>query len=60
LLEADQGLGEIFERYKILTGRRDGDPHAFVDPESWSAWLEILLLNAQSKLKNEREVAEIN
>ena len=51
-----QGSGEVFERYEILKDRRDGDPHSFVDPESWDAWLDILLLNAQSKL--EREKAE--
>ena len=55
-----EGSGEVFERYEILTDRRDGDPHPFVDPESWNAWLEILLLNAESKLKNEQEAAGIN
>ncbi|HAJ77104.1 MAG TPA: hypothetical protein DCM64_11715 [Gammaproteobacteria bacterium] len=55
-----EGSGEVFERYEILSDRRDGDPHAFVDPESWNAWLEILLLNAESKLKNEQEAAGIN
>ena len=55
-----EGSGEVFERYEILSDRRDGDPHPFVDPESWNAWLEILLLNAESKLKNEQEAAGIN
>jgi metallo-beta-lactamase class B len=49
-----QGSGEVFERYEILKDRRDGDPHSFVDPESWNAWLDILLLNAQSKLEHEK------
>ena len=49
-----QGSGEVFERYEILKDRRDGDPHSFVDPESWNAWLDILLLNAQSKLEREK------
>ena len=31
-----------------------GDPHPFVDPESWAAWLDLLLLSAQAKLENER------
>ena len=49
-----QDSGEVFERYEILKDRRDGDPHSFVDPESWNAWLDILLLNAQSKLEHEK------
>ena len=49
-----QDSGEVFERYEILKDRRDGDPHSFVDPESWNAWLDILLLNAQSKLEREK------
>ncbi len=53
-----QGSGDIFERYEILNDRRDGDPHPFVDPESWSAWLDILLLNAKAKL--DREKQELN
>ncbi|NKB32151.1 MAG: MBL fold metallo-hydrolase [Pseudomonadales bacterium] len=49
--------GEIFERYEILQDRQDGDPHPFVDPESWDAWLEILMRNAQGKLERERAAA---
>ena len=44
---------EIFERYEILQDRGDGDPHPFVDPESWAAWLDLLLLGARAKLDNE-------
>jgi len=47
--------GEVFERYEMLKDRRDGDPHPFVDPESWSGWLEILMLNARAKLERERQ-----
>ena len=50
-----QGSGEVFERYEILKDRRDGDPHPFVDPESWSAWLDILLLSAEAKLNREKQ-----
>ena len=46
--------GEVFERFEMLHNREDGDPHPFVDPESWNGWLEILLLNAQGKLERER------
>ena len=49
--------GEIFERYEILQDRHDGDLHPFVDPESWDAWLDILMRNALGKLERERETA---
>ena len=49
--------GEIFERYEILQEREDGDLHPFVDPESWDAWLDILMRNALGKLEREREAA---
>ena len=49
--------GEIFERYEILQDRQDGDLHPFVDPESWDAWLDILMRNALGKLERERETA---
>ena len=47
-------FGEIFERHEMLKDRQDGDPHPFVDPESWGGWLEILMRNAQGKLERER------
>ena len=46
-------LADVFERYEILQERQDGDPHPFVDPESWNAWLDLLLLGAQAKLERE-------
>ena len=49
--------GEIFERYEILKDRQDGDPHPFVDPESWDAWLDILMRNARGKMERERAAA---
>jgi metallo-beta-lactamase class B len=55
-----EGSGDVFERYEILKDRRDGDPHPFVDPESWTAWLDILLLNAESKLRQEQEAVAAN
>jgi metallo-beta-lactamase class B len=51
------GSGELFERAAMLETRQDGDPHPFVDPESWSAWLEILLRNAEDKLEQEQAAA---
>ena len=44
--------GDVFERYEILQDRGEGDPHPFVDPESWASWLDLLLLGAQAKLEN--------
>ena len=49
--------GEVFERYSMLQDRLDGDPHPFVDPESWGAWLDILMKNAQAKLRREQQAA---
>lgn len=51
------GSGEVFERYEMLQDRQDGDPHPFVDPESWEAWLDILMRNAQDKLSQEQAAA---
>ena len=48
-------VADVFERYEILQERQDGDPHPFVDPESWNAWLDLLLLGAQAKLERERD-----
>ena len=45
---------DVFDRYETLQNRSDGDPHPFVDPESWAAWLDLLLLSAQAKMNNER------
>ena len=43
--------GEIFDRRDQLQGRQDGDPHPFVDPESWTAHLELRLLQARQLLE---------
>ena len=45
--------GDVFARYEMLQERRDGDPHPFVDPESWAAWLELMRRNAQTMLDAE-------
>ncbi len=46
--------GEIFERRDQLQGRQDGDPHPFVDPESWDAHLELRLRQARQQLAQEQ------
>ncbi len=49
-------MGRIFERAEQLASRADGDPHPFVDPEGYVAWLGELQKNAEEKLV-ERELA---
>lgn len=51
------GSGEVFERYEMLKERKEGEPHPFVDPESYSAWLDQLLLAAEAKLVREKAAA---
>ncbi|MEX0963505.1 MAG: MBL fold metallo-hydrolase [Pseudohongiellaceae bacterium] len=51
------GSGEVFERYEMLKSRKEGDSHPFVDPESYYAWLDQLLLAAEAKLVEERAAA---
>ncbi len=50
--------GDIFARYEMLQQRQDGDPHPFVDPESFRAWLDLLLIRAEAKLEQERAAAQ--
>lgn len=47
-------MGDVFERYERLQERGEDDPHPFVDPEGWSAWLDELLVNAEAKLVEEQ------
>ncbi len=46
--------GDVFARYEMLKTRKDGDPHPFVDPETYTAWLDQLLINAEAKLLQEQ------
>ena len=50
---AHPDAGEVFARYEILRERRDGGPHPFVDPESWTGRLELLRRDAQARLDAE-------
>ncbi len=45
--------GDVFARLEGLQQRRDGDPHPFVDPESWQAGLDLLRREAQARLDSE-------
>ena len=49
-----EGSGEVFARNELLKQRNEGEPHPFVDPEGFSAWLDTLLVNAQAKLVEEK------
>jgi len=46
--------GDVFERYELLKQRQEGQPHPFIDPEGYTAWLEELLVAAEAKLVEEQ------
>jgi metallo-beta-lactamase class B len=50
-------MGDVFQRAERLAARRPGDPHPFVDPEAFTAWLAGLEANGQAKLVEERAAA---
>ena len=52
-----EGSGEVFERYELLKDRREGEPHPFIDPERYMAWLDQLLIAAEDKLEDEKAAA---
>jgi metallo-beta-lactamase class B len=49
-----EGAGQIFARADRLATRGAGDPHPFVDPDGFKAWLDTLEANAEAKLIEER------
>lgn len=50
------GSGDVFERYVQLQEREEGEPHPFVDPPGFYSWLDELLVDAETKLAEERAV----
>lgn len=52
------GVGDVLGRRDRLAERRDGDPHPFVDPEGYAAWLDRIEAAAQDKLIEERTATE--
>ncbi len=52
-----EGAGQVFARADRLADRATGDPHPFVDPDGFYAWLDTLEANAQVKLEEERAAA---
>lgn len=49
--------GDVFERYELLKLRQEGQPHPFIDPEGYTAWLDELLVAAEAKLVEEKAAA---
>jgi len=49
--------GDVFERYELLKERQEGQPHPFIDPEGYYAWLDELLVAAEAKLVEEKAAA---
>jgi metallo-beta-lactamase class B len=45
---------EVFERAEKLAERGKDEPHPFVDPEGWTAWLGELMSAAQEKMLEEQ------
>ena len=49
--------GGIFERAQKLAERKPGEPHPFVDPQSWQAWVKKVQEGARKRLEEERRKA---
>jgi metallo-beta-lactamase class B len=52
-----ENMGEVFKRYRRLTRRKPGDPHPFVDPAAFQAFLTGALANGEKKLAMEKNRA---
>ncbi len=48
------GVGQVFARRDQLAARAGGDPHPFVDPEGYVAWLDRIEAAAEEKLEQEK------
>jgi metallo-beta-lactamase class B len=46
--------GSIFERAQKLAQRKAGDPHPFVDPDSWRIWVKQVQEGALKNLEEEK------
>jgi hypothetical protein len=51
-------MAQVFERRERLQSRQPGDPHPFVDSESFYTWIDQLFYDGNVKLRRERERAE--
>ncbi|PCJ66178.1 MAG: hypothetical protein COA73_01655 [Candidatus Hydrogenedentota bacterium] len=50
-------MGDMFNRYRRLKGRKSGDTHSFVDPEAFEMFLDELYVNGEAKLALEKSRA---
>ncbi len=50
-------MAQAFERGERLKARKPGDPHPYVDPDGFYAWIEQLLYDGNAKLRLERDRA---
>ena len=51
--------GGIFERAQRLAGRKPGQPHPFVDPAAWQAWVKEVQAGAAKNLQEEKQKAGV-
>jgi metallo-beta-lactamase class B len=49
--------GGIFERAQRLAQRKPGQPHPFVDPAAWQAWVKQVQAGAVKNLQEEKQKA---
>ncbi len=49
--------GGIFERAQRLAQRKPGQPHPFVDPAAWQAWVKEVQAGAMKNLAEEKQKA---
>ncbi len=53
------GPGKIFEKAALLKKRKPGEPHPFVAPDQFQAWLLGLRKNALVKLEEEKKKSSV-
>ena len=51
--------GGIFERAQRLAQRKPGQPHPFVDPAAWQAWVKQVQAGATKNLQDEKQKAGV-
>ena len=51
-------VADVFARRDRLAAREEGEPHPFVDPEGWTAFLDLWLRRGESYLEQQKELAK--
>ena len=51
-------VADVFARRDRLAAREEGEPHPFVDPEGWTAFLDLWLRRGESYLQQQKELAK--